>query len=153
MSSKKLNLALNSLETHIENHAVSNPKISNSNVAWHIDHSLKVINKVIASLQSSDPNTYKNNFSFLGKVFFTLGFFPRGKAKAPKHVKPPEVILKEDLLSQTELAKNNIKTIADLDNNAYFKHPIFGNVNTKRVAHFLALHTNHHLKIINDILK
>jgi len=153
MSSKKLNLALNSLETHIENHAASNPKISNSNVAWHIDHSLKVINKVIASLQSSDPNTYKNNFSFLGKVFFTLGFFPRGKAKAPKHVKPPEVILKEDLISQTELAKTNIKTIADLDNNAYFKHPIFGNVNTKRVPHFLTLHTNHHLKIINDILK
>ncbi|WCO01429.1 DUF1569 domain-containing protein [Psychroserpens ponticola] len=152
MSSKKLNLALETLETHIEHHTVANPKVSNSDVAWHIDHSLKVINKVTASLQASLPNTYKNNFSFLGKLFFTLGFFPRGKAKAPKYVKPPEVVLKKDLISQTELAKANVKTIASLDKNAYFKHPIFGNVNTTRVYRFLLLHTNHHLKIINDIM-
>ncbi|WP_431133528.1 DUF1569 domain-containing protein [Psychroserpens mesophilus] len=153
MSLKKLHIALEAMETHIENHTVSNIKTSHANVAWHIDHSLKVINKVIASLQSSDPKTFKNDFSFLGKVFFTLGFFPRGKAKAPKYVKPPEVILKEDLIAQTELAKANVKTIADLNKNAYFKHPLFGNVNTKRVSRFLYLHTNHHLKIINDILK
>lgn len=153
MTLKKLNLAVESLEAHIENYAVSNPKISDANVAWHIDHSLKVINRVVASLQSSDPKMYANNFSFLGKLFFTFGFFPRGKAKAPTYVKPPEVILKEDLVSQTELAKDNIKTITELDKNAFFKHPIFGNVNTTRVSRFLILHTNHHLKIINDILK
>ena len=129
MSLKKLNLVLENIEAHIENHNVSSQKISNGGVAWHIDHSLKVINKVTASIQTSEPNSYKNNFSFLGKVFFKLGFFPRGKAKAPKYVKPPEVILKEDLISQTELAKANVKTIASLDENAYFKHPLFGNIN------------------------
>lgn len=82
-----------------------------------------------------------------------LGFFPRGKAKAPKHVKPPEVILKEDLILQVNLAKTNIRTIVSLDKNAYFKHPLFGNINTKRVNRFLLIHTNHHLKIINDVLK
>ena len=136
MTLKKLNLAVESLEAHIENNAVSNPKTSDASVGWHVDHSLKVINRVVASLQSSDPKMYANNFSFLGKVFFTLGFFPRGKAKAPKYVKPPEVILKEDLISQTELAKDNINTIAELDKNAFFKHPIFGNVNTTRVTRF-----------------
>lgn len=153
MSLKKLNLVLSNLESHIENHSVSNPKISKSDVAWHIDHSLKVINNVSAALQNSDPATYKNNFSFLGKTFFTLGFFPRGKAKAPKHVKPPEVILKEDLMSQMALAKTNIEAITSLDENAYFKHPLFGNVNTPRIYRFLMLHTNHHLKIIGDVLK
>ncbi len=153
MSSKKINLLLNSLEAHIKNHSVSNPKISKVDIAWQIDHSLKVINNVIIALQKSDPNSYKKNFSFLGKLFFKLGFFPRGKAKAPKHVKPPEVILKEDLISQMQLAKTNVETIASLDKNAYFKHPIFGNINTTRVQRFLVLHTNHHLKIINDIMK
>jgi len=151
MDSERLNHLLNNIEAHIENHNVSNPKISKSSVAWHLDHSLKVINKVIATLQSSDPDSYKNNFSFLGKVFFTLGFFPRGKAKAPKHVIPPETILKDDLISQTELAKTNVKTIKGLDKNAYFKHPLFGNINTKRIYKFLVLHTNHHLKIVDDI--
>jgi len=153
MSSKKIYLVLNSLEAHIENYNVSNPKISNVDIAWHIDHSLKVINNVISALQNSDPNSYKNNFSFFGKLFFKLGFFPRGKAKAPKHVKPPEVILKEDLISQIQLAKTNVETIASLDKNAYFKHPLFGNINTTRVYRFLVLHTDHHLKIINDIMK
>ncbi len=153
MSLKKVNHVLTNLESHIESHSISNPKISRSDVAWHIDHSLKVINNVNNALQKSDPNSYKNNFSLLGKIFFKLGFFPRGKAKAPKYVKPPEVVLKEDLISQMELAKINIKTITSLDKNAYFKHPLFGNINTKRVYRFLVLHTNHHLKIINDILK
>ncbi|MDG5490424.1 DUF1569 domain-containing protein [Psychroserpens sp. SPM9] len=152
MSLKKLNTALVHIENHIEHHHISNPEISKADVAWHIDHSLKVINRVIDSLKTSDPNTYKNNFSFLGKFFFTLGFFPRGKAKAPKYVRPPETILKADLISQTTLAKANIETIADLPQNAYFKHPIFGNVNTPRVSKFLVLHTQHHLKIINAIV-
>tara|TARA_R110000751_G_scaffold286508_1_gene390971 strand:+ start:132 stop:596 length:465 start_codon:yes stop_codon:yes gene_type:complete len=152
MSSKKINSLLNNLETHIENHSISNPKISKSDVAWHTDHSLKVINRVCEALQSSDPDTYKNNFSFLGKVFFTLGFFPRGKAKAPKYVIPPETVSKEDLISQIELAKTNVNSIASLDKNAYFKHPLFGNVNTSRIYRFLEIHTNHHLKIIGDIV-
>ena len=148
-----VNNALEKLESHIENHTISNPKISKSDIAWHIDHSLKVINNVIIALQKSDSNTYKNNFSFLGKMFFTLGFFPRGKAKAPKYVRPPEVILKEDLITQLQEAKNYVSTIADLDKNAYFKHPLFGHINKKRVSKFLALHTNHHLKIMDDIMK
>ena len=153
MNPKKVNTLLTSLETHIKNHSVSNPKISNADIAWHIDHSLKVINNVIIALQKSNPNSYKNDFSFLGKLFFKLGFFPRGKAKAPKHVKPPEVILEVDLISQIQLAKSNVETIANLEENAYFKHPLFGNINTTRVHRFLVLHTNHHLKIINDIMK
>ena len=152
MSLEKLHLAITTLENHIKNHSVSNPKTSKSNIAWHIDHSLKVVNNVCIALQSSDPKTYINNFSLLGKVFFKLGFFPRGKAKAPKHVRPPEVILKDDLISQIELAKTNVKTIAGLDKNAYFKHPLFGNVNTPRIYRFLLMHTNHHVKIINDIM-
>ncbi|MBU2939003.1 DinB family protein [Lacinutrix sp. C3R15] len=153
MPLKKLNTTLSTLESHIENHTVLNAEVSKSNIGWHIDHSLKVINNVIIALQKSDPESFKNNFSFLGKIFFTLGFFPRGKAKAPEYVQPPEVILKEDLISQLQQAKTNINSIANLDKNAYFKHPIFGYINKKRVATFLALHTNHHLKIMEDILK
>ena len=152
MSSEKIKQYINTLETHIANHETNNPKVSKATIGWQIDHSLKVINNVSKALQSSDPSEYKKNFSFLGKVFFILGTFPRGKARAPKHVKPPEVILKKDLISQVEEAKANVKTIKDLNANAFFKHPLFGNVNKKRVNRFLEIHTNHHLKVINDIL-
>jgi len=153
MSIQKLTTAINNLEHHIINHDQSNPKVSKSNIAWHIDHSLKVINNVSIATNTSDPKQFKNNFTLLGKVFFILGFFPRGKAKAPKHVLPPENITKADLIQQITLAKSNTATLTNLNKNAYFKHPLFGHINTKRVPKFLLMHTNHHLKIINDILK
>jgi hypothetical protein len=148
-----INSYVNQLESHISKHDVKKSKVSKSTIGWQIDHSLKVINNVIKSLQSSDPDLYKNNFSFLGKFFFTLGFFPIGRAKAPKYVKPPEVILEKELIAQIQRAKSNIETLNTLEVNAFFKHPLFGNINTKRVHRFLELHTNHHLKIIKDVLR
>ncbi len=152
-NTNKLIKYLEKIESNIPKFEEKNLKVSKSTIGWQIDHSLKVINRVVISLQSSDPTLYKNNFSFLGKLFFTLGFFPRGRAKAPKYVKPPETILLKDLYSQLQLAKSNIETLNGLDKNAFFKHPLFGNINTKRVYRFLELHTNHHLKIVEDILK
>jgi hypothetical protein len=148
----KLFKYLDKIESNIPKFEEKNLKVSKTNIGWQIDHSLKVINSVIKTLQSSDPTLYKNDFKLLGKLFFTLGFFPRGKAKAPKYVRPPEVIIEENLISQVQLAKFNIESLKNLDPNAFFKHPLFGNINTKRVHRFLELHTNHHLKIIEDIL-
>ena len=152
MSLEKLHLEVSALEQHITNHHLANLKISKGAIGWHIDHSLKVINNVSLALKRSDPETYKNNFTFLGKLFFALGFFPRGKAKAPQLVRPPEIILKTDLLSQLDLGKTNINAISNADKNAYFKHPLFGHINSTRVYRFLAMHTHHHIKIINDIM-
>ncbi|MCI2228739.1 DinB family protein [Polaribacter sp. MSW13] len=144
---------LNLLENYIPSSDRINTAISKANVAWHIDHSLKVMNAVVKNMQNSDPTLYVDNFSFLGKLLLQFNFFPRGRAKAPKDVKPPEIILKEDIITQLAEARQNIKEILKLDEKAYFKHPLFGNVNKARVVRFLNAHTNHHLKIIKSILK
>ncbi|PQJ80203.1 DUF1569 domain-containing protein [Polaribacter porphyrae] len=144
---------LNEIESYITQFEKSKLKISKATVGWHLDHSLKVINGVITTMKTSDVGSYKDNFSFLGKVFFTIGHFPKGKAKAPKRVLPPKIILKEDIINQLVIAKKNIQDISSLNENAYFKHPIFGNINKVRVVRFLETHTNHHLKIIKSILK
>lgn len=153
MNTEKLDYLLQRIEDYIDSHEVLNTNVSKVAVGWHLDHSLKVINGVISTLKNSNPKEYKNNFSFIGKLFFALGFFPRGKAKAPKHVKPPEVVLKEDIIKQLAKSKNLVKELPNVDKNSFFKHPLFGNVNKKRVTKFLDLHTSHHLKIVRDILK
>ncbi|MDB9755679.1 DUF1569 domain-containing protein [Winogradskyella sp.] len=149
---KVLENELDHIERFIPQSESINTSISKTNVAWHLDHSLKVINAVIATMQKSDPALYIDNFSFSGKVLLTLKFFPRGKAKAPKHVLPSDTILVEDIKTQLAEARQNIKSITDLDKNAYFKHPLFGKVNTFRVIRFIDVHTNHHLKIVKSIL-
>ena len=127
---------LNTLESYILHSKSINATISKADVAWHLDHSLKVINAVAKSMETSDPTLFRNNFTLIGKICFKLGFFPRGKAKAPKYVQPPEVILDSALVSQLAEARQHIKGINNLEENAYFRHPLFGHINKKRVCVF-----------------
>lgn len=130
-----------------------NDSISTSNVAWQIDHTLKVFNLVSKTLLESNPKLYTSKFNKWRLLFFTLEYFPRGKVKAPKFVRPPENITTNDLEIQLKKAFQNIEQIKTAHKNAHFKHFIFGVLNTKRTTLFLKLHTTHHLKIIRDILK
>ena len=130
-----------------------NLSVSKASVGWHLDHSLKVINSVCATLRVSNANDYKKEFNGLRILTFTLGFFPRGKAKSPKRVLPPAIIKKKDIENQLEEAIKNIVSIKELQENQYFTHPLFKQLNRKQTVRFLKLHTNHHLKIIRDILK
>lgn len=145
--------SLKRLESYIPNLEQRNPKISKVNVAWQLDHSLKVFNGVAIVLQESDPSLYLDNFSLMGKVLLYINFIPRGKAKVPKKLASPIIILKEDIYVQLTLAKKNLLVVQKADKNAYFKHPIFGNVNQERALRFLTVHTHHHLKIVKAILK
>ncbi len=144
---------LNQIEEYIQHSEAINTNVSKVNVSWHLDHSLKVFNAVVTNMQKSDPSTYENNFSLMGRVIFALKYIPRGKGKAPKHVMPSETILIDAIKTQLAEARHHITTIPNLDKNAYFKHPLFGNVNKSRVIRFLDAHTNHHLKIVKSILK
>jgi len=141
------------LEAHLAHKDKRKEVVSKSDVAWQIDHSLKVINKVSKSLIDSNPKSYKSIFNKWRFLLFNLNYIPRGRARAPKVVKPPEIISKEGLSSQIYLAYKNIEEIKLVEENAHFKHMIFGVLNKKRTIRFLHLHTNHHLKIIRDIIK
>lgn len=148
-----LNQTLSRLEDQIPNKELKNGSISNANVGWQLDHALKVFNAVSEWTENSNPDDYKYKFSFWRSILFPLGHFPRGKVKAPKHVMPPELIKTEDLESQLQTARLHIQKLNTLPNKAYFKHFIFGMLTKKQTLRFLQMHTNHHLKIVDDILK
>jgi len=141
------------LENGIKYKDKRNELVTTSDVAWQIDHSLKVFNLVSLTLIDSNPELFKSRFNKWRLLFFTLGHFPRGKVKAPKYVRPPEIITVADLELQLQTAYLNIDKIASADKNAHFKHFIFGVLNKNRTIRFLHLHTTHHLKIIRDVLK
>lgn len=130
-----------------------NRKVSEKPVAWHLDHTLKVINSIYAILESSDISIYTKRFNFLRSFLFTIGHIPRGKGQSPASVLPPEEIRTENLLCQLELSRKNLKKIENLDPNVNLIHPFFGQLNKKQTIRFLKIHTKHHLKIISDILE
>lgn len=127
--------------------------VSAKNVAWHLDHSLKVINSVCEALKTSNPENYKSTFGFIKFYIFLRGSIPRGKATAPKSVVSYNEILKSDLEMQMAAAKINLLEIKNLPANSHFQHPYFGKLSLKKSQRFLEIHTNHHLAIVNDILK
>jgi hypothetical protein len=144
---------ISQLENKIPFHEKTNSSVSNSTVGWQIEHSLKTIYQIVQSVKNSNPKEYQWKFN-KSKLFISiLGFIPRGKAKAPKIVQPDDNITEELLLSSIQKVKIALQVWDSFDKNCYFPHPFFGNLNKKSTEWFLNLHTNHHLKIVNDICK
>lgn len=128
-------------------------KVSSENVGWHLDHSLRVINSVCEALKASNPESYKPTFSIIKIYIFLRGRIPRGKARAPKSVISNEEIIKSAIETQLAIAKINLQEIKNLPEKSFSQHPYFGKLSLKKSRIFLAIHTNHHLAIVNDILR
>ena len=144
---------LQQLENHISNFEKTNPNVSNSTVGWQIDHCLLVITGILGQLEISDPSKYQPKWTFSKFIIFITGKISRGKAKAPKVVIPTQVATQEELLSKLAAAKNNVLKLDTFSENQFFNHPYFKDLNVKQTKKFLTIHTKHHLKIIEDILK
>lgn len=157
-SMKKQSLAplhrqLQELNEQISNCDFLSESVSSAPVGWHIEHSLLVIDGVIESLSKSDPTQFKSSFNLKKKIIYLLGKFPKGKAKAPKYVRPKEESTSQDaLLEHIQQTTRALPSLSELDNKAHFKHPIFGFLALNDAIRFLEMHTEHHLKINREIL-
>jgi hypothetical protein len=141
------------IETQIAFRDAKNTNVSKADVAWHLDHMLKTINRITEVLENSDPTIYESSFNITKTMSLTAGFIPRGRAQSPQSVRPPEIIITEDIFRQLLVARKNIEKLQNLDDNANFAHPIFGMLDKAQTIRFLEVHTEHHLKIIDDILR
>ena len=130
-----------------------NPVVSSSAVGWHVQHCIMVINGVTHQLKNSDPTQYKYKFNKIRSLIYLFNKIPRGKGKSPSVVNPAEVASIKDLQNMIELAKVNIEDLKPLPKQSNFMHPHFGMLDLPSTYKFLYIHTNHHLKIIKDILR
>jgi|LakMenEpi03Aug12_release.lakeMendotaPanAssembly.Ray.scaffolds.fasta_scaffold44113_7 hypothetical protein len=150
----QLQSQINELESYIDKHELKKESVSNSTVAWQIEHSLLTLNMIINAVKKSNPNEYKWSLNMNRILVMTiLKKIPRGRAKAPKIVQPTENISIESLKNHIEKARENILLLNGFEKNNYFEHPFFGKLNLKPTIKFLGIHTNHHLEIIRDIVK
>ncbi len=144
---------VNKLENNIDSKDAVNKKVSQVNVSWHLAHSLKVIHNIIKVLQSSNPDDYRWRFNRSRSFVYFINFIPRGKGKAPKAVMPAEEISKEELHKDIATVRQLLEELQHLDAKSNFTHQYFGQLNLKQTKKFLAIHTKHHLKIIEDIIQ
>ena len=149
---KELQHLLNKLQSNISTLNTVNLEVSGGSVGWHIEHSLKTIDQIVNACKNSNPSKYQWHFNFNRFLILSITKkIPRGKAKAPKVVRPEGEISKESLQLHLEKVSQNLENWNGLDKNVHFPHPFFGILNKKETEKFLVLHTNHHLQIIEDI--
>lgn len=143
---------LDRIQKYFEQRHSHNPKVSQANVAWHLDHSLKTINRISERLMASNPKDYHSKFNVQRIVVHTTGRIPRGVAQSPQSVRPPSEVQLDSLRLQLAAARKNLREISQLEAHAFFAHPVFDHLDRDQSRRFLDIHTNHHLKIIEDIL-
>jgi hypothetical protein len=150
---EKLSNLILEIESKIEFRNSKNISVSKSDVAWHLDHVLRVTNGIASIVLTSKPEDYENNFNIKRSLIFLIGKMPRGKARAPKTVVSDGEITLSDLQSKVERAKSLLHNFHYCTSQKHFRHPYFGSLNLKQTIRFLEIHTKHHLKIVDDILK
>ena len=148
----KLQEYLNEIETKIPKQEYINSKVSKSNVGWHIEHILLTNKMIIEAVEKSNPANYIWSFKLSRILVFTINKIPRGRAKAPKVV-VPKTYDEQTLLEHLKIVTLKIQALENMSSDKYFDHPYFGNLRLNKTIKFLEIHTNHHLEIINDIIK
>jgi rRNA pseudouridine-1189 N-methylase Emg1 (Nep1/Mra1 family) len=129
-----------------------NEAVSKVTVGWHLEHSLLALIKMISAVEHSHPSDYKWKFNLKRTIIIAIGKFPRGKAKAPTSVLPGEKVNIATIIPMIEKAKQKVMLLDKLGNDKFFIHPVFGDLRLKQARRVITIHTNHHIKIINDII-
>lgn len=149
----KIEIQLQKIESLLSKIDVTNEKVSKASIGWHLEHSLLILNSSLKGLTMTNPQDYNPKFSLKKFVFLNFGMIPRGKIKAPKQFVPLEIPTRESVLKLINLAKERLEALKNLSEKSFITHPFLGDFDKKTTLRFLWLHSNHHLKIVDDILK
>ena len=127
--------------------------ISRWSVGQHIEHAMLATIKMSEALLASTAGEKTQKFSLLRWSLFTLGWLPRGKAKAPELVIPEERPSTERLEELVQAARVSYEKAQGADPQQWFGHFIFGVLNKKSTLRLIAVHNRHHLKIAREIVR
>ena len=148
-----LNFKLNEVTSYIDLWDTKNLEVSEASVAWHMDHIYLMVNQLYKALKYSDEDNYQPESNKTRDYVFTSNTMPRGKVTAPESVRPVENITINTLQTHYDEALATVERVLTLAEKKHFNHPILGTMNRDETIKFLTIHTEHHLKIIRDILK
>lgn len=132
-------------------------RVSAWSVAQQLDHLLKVLEGSFGRMaKDREPNDpVPGGINLLGRLLLACGRIPRGRGKAPRGSEGEErsgAALAEALarvraaLARLEADAERLRSPIPV-----LRHPYFGGLDARQSLRMLAVHTDHHLRIVADI--
>ncbi len=137
------------------------PRISAWSPVQQIAHVSKsnrwILSSVVAILAGRRKAETRGSIKPIGRLVLRSGLIPRGVGKAPSVARPDDVISAERLTEDLRQQLGNMGQIdehleAVKSSRQTFEHPYFGHLNSRQWIRFVRVHTNHHMKIVGEIL-
>ncbi len=129
--------------------------ISGWSAAEQLDHTLKVDSSILRRLtESPEPPSLPKPINLAGRLILAIGWIPRGKAQSPKTLRgePADCAALSAALASVREQLGTV-TQAQVDRSKLLlPHPRFSGLTTQEALRFAVIHTEHHLKIVREIL-
>lgn len=134
--------------------AAFRPAISDWSIAQQLDHLLRSI--VVASdFLLEERDRPRGGINLLGRVLLLVGRLPRGRARSPEVLVGRPLPVAE-LRRELDEVRSRIAALAERrdlasDREPRVPHPYFGGLTATQTVHFVGIHTDHHLRIAEEI--
>jgi hypothetical protein len=128
--------------------------VSAWSIAEQVDHSLKVLGTVFRLIARDEESP--GRLRMAGRLALGLGWFPRGVGKSPRSVLPVVAPARE-LAAAVGLRRAELAALAGeparlASRRRIYRHPYFGVLTAAEAVRFAAVHTEHHAKIVRDVI-
>lgn len=136
------------------------PAVSQWSIAhqtYHTALSTSRMLRVIEALQAGGlATTEDGDVNAIGQWVLEHGTMVRGRGQAPDHVRPPEIVTRENLAETLARGRRKLEQVAALlpllnSLTRRLAHPVFGNLNAVQWLRVVHIHADHHLALIRDI--
>ena len=125
-------------------------------LAEQIDHIVKVSASVVDVLADRNAAPVGGGLNLLGWLVLRLGWIPRGAGRSPRRFRAEMTTTAELDARIAQLERSFAALPFDqlrASRVAVVPHPKFRALTPPQALRFLVVHTQHHLKIIDDILR
>lgn len=139
-----------------EDQLFATKNLSQWSTSEHLDHIARISLSMLRGMLRTDLAPLPKPINFLGRTILAIGWIPRGKGKAPEKFRGVRVPTETLLTTIGEV--ESVAATVDADELrarkiACIPHPRFGGLTPSEALRFIAVHNEHHLRIIRDILK
>lgn len=132
------------------------PGVSSWCSAEHVDHLSKASSSIFRRLSVADGAPPRNGINLIGRVVLTVGWIPRGRGKSPERLyglRANGAALLAAIDEADDLAQKLEPQALEQVSAPMVAHPKFGGLTPSEAMRFVAIHNEHHLRIIADITR